>query len=160
MARVAMALVAGAGAMALAAVGVLAAERPAWTDSSGLLREVAHKHVHLSGHDLLGENLKHDGKHELGKLKGHTVTADVKGGKVTGMAAGDLPVTHVKSNKKMALGGGLIRIGYDPSLRLAQYVETYYAYCFDDGVSYTCYWYPESDVAYADTSWTPYDPTY
>ena len=155
-------LLAGAGSVAMA--GALA-----WADSSAdssrqspLLQLVAHKHVHMDGHKLLGAKLKHDGKHAVGTLKGKSVTAEVKGGKVTGMAAGDLPVKKVKSNKKMVLeGGGIVRVAYAPSLQPAQYEEVYYAYCFDDGYEYTCYWYPADDVFDPTGSdWLPYDPTY
>jgi hypothetical protein len=153
-----MTLAAGVAATALAGavVSYPAAATPA---QSGLLHEVAHKHVHMDGHKLLGANLKHDGKHAVGTLKGKAVTATVKGGKVTGTAAGDLPVKQVKSNKKMVLqGGGVIRAAY---LQSAQYEEVYYAYCFDDGYDYTCYWYPASDVFDpSGADWLPYDPTY
>ena len=162
MTRVGMALLAGAGALALATTALAASDRATWPPGpSDLLHEVAHKHVHIDGHKLLGANLKHDGKHAVGTLKGKSVTADVKGGKVTGMAAGDLPVKKVKSNKKMVLEGV-----YAPGLQLAQYQaaqyeETYYAYCFDDGVDYTCYWYPADDVFDpTGADWLPYDPTY
>src|SRR5229473_3388471 len=62
------------------AAGAGQVDRP--SDTGGLLREIAHKHTHLNGHALLGDKIKHDGKHALGKLSGRTVTADVKGGKV------------------------------------------------------------------------------
>ncbi len=163
MTRVQVALIAGAGAMALAgAVGWASNLSAATPGQSGLLHLVAHKHVHMDGHKLLGANLKHDGKHSVGTLKGKAVTADVKGGKVAGMAAGDLPVKKVKSNKKMVLeGGGVIRAAYAPQLQLAQYADEYYAYCFDDGYDYTCYWYPADDVFDpTGADWLPYDPTY
>jgi len=155
-----MALLACAGSVAMAGAVAWASDwSPDSSRQSALLQLVAHKHVHFDGHKLLGANLKHDGKHAVGTLKGKAVTADVKGGKVTGMAAGDLPVKHVKSNKKLVLeGGGVIRASY---LQAAQYEEVYYAYCFDDGYEYTCYWYPASDVFDpTGTDWLPYDPTY
>jgi CRISPR/Cas system-associated exonuclease Cas4 (RecB family) len=118
-----------------------------------------HKHAHMNGHDLLGANLKKDGKHGLGKLGANDVVAEVKGGKVVKMSAGTLPVKHVKSSTKMARSEGpIVRVSLP--LQLAQYDQTYYAYCFDDGVTYTCYWYPESDVDPAAYTWDPYDPTY
>jgi hypothetical protein len=119
----------------------------------------AHKHAHFNGHDLLGANLKKDGKHGLGKLGTHDVVAEVKGGKVTNMSAGNLPVQHVKSNTKMARSEGLLMRVSMP-LQLVQYDQTYYAYCFDDGVNYTCYWYPASDIEPSSYDWLPYDPTY
>jgi len=120
-----------------------------------------HKHAHLNGHNLLGDKIKHDGKHELGRLADRVVTADVKNGKVDSMAAGDLPVKRVKTNKKMAeLENGIIPAAWDGGHQLAQYDETYYGYCFDDGYNYTCYWYAASDVNYADYVWVTYDPYY
>ena len=158
MTRIWLAALGGAAGLALALTASAAA--PPGADPN-LWQEVAHKHHHLNGHNLLGAGLKKDGKHTLGKLGGHDVTADVKGGKVTGMAAGDLPVKHVKSNKKMAFWeGGVMPAAWTPTLQLAQYDTTYYAYCFDDGVDYTCYWYPESDVDTSAYSWDPYDPMY
>jgi hypothetical protein len=121
----------------------------------------AHKHTHLNGHDLLGENLKHDGKHAVGKLGANSVSAEVKGGKVVNMSAGNLPVKHVKSNTKMAQSAtGLTRIAFNAQVLRAQYDQAYYAYCFDDGYNYTCYWYPASDVDPSAYTWDPYDPAY
>jgi hypothetical protein len=121
----------------------------------------AHKHTHFNGHDLLGGKIKQDGKHAIGKLGSRSVEAEVKGGKVVGMSAGDLPVKHVTSHTKMAASeGAVIRASWNQLFQPAQYDTVYYGYCFDDGINYTCYWYPESDVAYQDSSWVPYDPTY
>src|SRR5260221_11468103 len=61
-----------------------------------------HQHVHKNGHALLGEKLKQDGKHAIGKLGSRDVTANVKGGKVTGMAAGELAAKRVQTKTKMA----------------------------------------------------------
>jgi hypothetical protein len=126
-------------------------------------QEHAHKHMHMhkNGHNLLGEKLKHDGKHEVAKFANRTVTADVKGGKVTSMAAGDLPMKRVKSKMKMAaLEGGIIPAVWGGSLQLVQYADDYYGYCFDDGIDFDCYWYPASDVDYVDYTWDVYDPYY
>jgi len=119
-----------------------------------------HKHSHKNAHNLLGDKLKHDGKHAIGKFKDHDVVADVKGGKVTNMTAGDAPVKRVKSKDKMALNGGFVRLASNGPIVLAQYDDYYYGYCFDDGYDYDCYWYPASDVDYADYTWDDYDPYY
>lgn len=120
-----------------------------------------HQHVHKNGHALLGEKLKQDGKHALGKLGNRDVTADVKGGKVVGMAAGDLPVKRVKTKNKMAsIDGAFIQAAWNPNIQLAQYDDYYYGYCFDDASDYDCYWYPASDVDYQDYTWDDYDPYY
>ena len=115
----------------------------------------------MNGHNLLGEKLKQDGKHEVGKLANRSVTAEVKKGKVTNMAAGDLPMKRVRTKMKMAMTeGGIIPVAWGGALQLVQYEDYYYGYCFDDGFNFTCYWYPASDVDYVDYSWNEYDPYY
>jgi hypothetical protein len=130
-------------------------------------QQKGHKQTHVNGHNLLGEKIHQDGKHDIGKFSGHTVSAEVKGGKVVDMTAGDLKVTKVKSNKKMANAeAGFLRAAYVPGMQLAQYQETTtyydYGYCVDDGYETTCYWYPPSDVD-TSSSWLDYNsyyPTY
>jgi hypothetical protein len=116
-----------------------------------------HMHHHKSGHDMLGAKLKQDGKHAVGKFKDKTVTAEVKGGKVHNMTAGDMPAKRVRTKMKMASADGLI---VPIALNLVQYEDYYYGYCFDDGIDYDCYWYPASDVDYVDYTWEDYDPYY
>ena len=151
-----------------AGLGILIAgaanAQPVWqaenAADAGMLQLIAHKHMHKSGHDLLGDKLHHDGRHELEKHKGRSVTADVKNGKIVGMAAGDLPVKRVKSASKMAsLDGGLTLAAFDTPFELAQ-DDGYYGYCVDDGDEYDCYWYPASDIGDPDDDWAPYDPSY
>ena len=120
-----------------------------------------HKQTHINAHSLLGESLKHDGKHDIAKFSGRTVSAEVKGGKVVNMTAGDLKVTKVKSKQKMAIGAsGFLKAAYVPGVQLAQYQETTtyydYGYCVDDGYQTTCYWYPPSDVDTTDPSYVDY----
>ena len=121
----------------------------------------SHPHHHMNAHNLLGEKLHQDGKHEVGKIGDRSVTAEVKNGKVTNMSAGDLPLTKVKSKSKMASAeSGFIPAAYTGAEQLAQYDTSggyyYYGYCTDDGYDTTCYWYEASDV---DTSgyWADYD---
>lgn len=112
---------------------------------------------HNNGHDLLGAKLNQDGKHEVGKIANNSVTAEVKGKKVLGMAAGSLPVRKVKSNKKMAEQQlGNIKVAANGELRIAQ-ADVYYGYCFDSGIDEYCYWYPPTDVVVTDT-WIVYSP--
>ena len=120
-----------------------------------------HKQTHVNAHSLLGENIHHDGKHDIGKFSGRTVSAEVKGGKVVNMTAGDLKVTKVKSKQKMASAeSGFLKAAYVPGVQLAQYQETTtyydYGYCVDDGYETTCYWYPPSDVYTSDPSYQDY----
>ena len=119
-----------------------------------------HQHHHKNGHNLLGAKLKQDGKHAVGKFKNRDVTAEVKGGKVASMAAGDLAAKRVRTKTKMVQGsGGLIQAAWDGgAFQLAQMDPYYYGYCFDDGIDYDCYWYPREDVVYESYTWDEYDP--
>jgi hypothetical protein len=124
-------------------------------------QQKGHKQNHVNGHNLLGEKIHQDGKHDIGKVSGRTVSAEVKGGKVVNMTVGDLKVTKVKSNKKMANAeAGFLRAAYVPGVQLAQYQETTtyydYGYCVDDGYETTCYWYPPSDVYTSSSDWVDY----
>jgi hypothetical protein len=117
-----------------------------------------HQHHNKNAHALLGAKLKENGKHAVGKFKDRDVMAEVKGGKVVAMAAGDLQAKRVRTKQKMAEAGGLILAQWSPGLQLAQYDAYSYGYCFDDGYDFDCYWYPAEDVDYADYTWDDYDP--
>lgn len=116
------------------------------------------KHYHKNGHDLLGENLKKNGKHAVGKVGKETVVAEVSGGKVLGMTAGNLPVQKVMTKNKMAYSGsdGVQLAGYG-GIQLAQITTIYYGYCFDDGFDLYYYWFPAYDV-YSYDGWIEYVP--
>ena len=129
----------------------------------GQQQAAKHMHKHKNGHNLLGAKLKQNGKHEVDKIGARSVTADVNNGKVTNMAAGDLPMKRVKTNMKMAMlqDGGVIYVpGGGTGLQRAQYTDVYYGYCFDDGLNFDCYWYPAEDVDYAAYTWDDYYPYY
>jgi hypothetical protein len=108
---------------------------------------------HNNGHNLLGEKIHKNGKHEVGKIGKDSVVAEVSNDKVVGMSAGSLPVQKVKSSKKMA-GADTTRLAQNGPIRLAQ-VADYYGYCFDTGVDVYCYWFPATDVIVTDP-WAPY----
>ena len=115
-------------------------------------------HKHVNGHNALGPKLKQNGKHEVGKAGKETVSAEVNGGKVVNMTAGSLPVTKVKSKKKMAgLESSGIKLAANGDVRLAQVDVYYYAYGFDTGTEVVYYWYPAEDVIVTDT-WIEYIP--
>ena len=115
-------------------------------------------HKHVNGHNALGPKLKQNGKHEVGKAGKETVSAEVNGGKVVNMTAGSLPVTKVKSKKKMAgLESSGIKLAANGDVRLAQVDVYYYAYGFDTGTEVVYYWYPAEDVIVTDT-WVEYVP--
>jgi hypothetical protein len=108
---------------------------------------------HNNGHNLLGEKLHKNGKHEVGKIGANPVVAEVSSDKVVGMSAGTLPVQKVKSSKKMA-GADATQVAANGPVRLAQMAD-YYGYCFDTGIDVYCYWYPATDVIVTDP-WAPY----
>ena len=114
---------------------------------------------HANGKSALGEKIKQNGKHAVGKFKNRTVTADVQNGKVRSMAADDLAAKRVKTHKKMAAAGG-VSLASNDLLHFVQYDDWYYGYCFDDGYDLECYWYPEDEVYYEDYAWEEYDDYY
>lgn len=124
----------------------------------GTAQDLAAKNSHHSnGHTLLAAKLNQDGKHEVGKIKNNSVTAEVKGKKVVNMSAGNLPVQKVKSNKKMADGQiDGIRLAANGEIQIAQ-ADVYYGFCFTDGIDEYCYWYPAIDIVVTDT-WIVYSP--
>jgi hypothetical protein len=119
---------------------------------------LANNEHHNNGHNLLGEKLNQNGKHEITRIGNNAVTAEVNNKKVVGMSAGNLPVRKVKSNKKMAgVGFDHLQIAANGEVQLAQAVDVYYGYCFDTGLDEYCYWYPASDIVVTDT-WIVYSP--
>ena len=107
---------------------------------------VAKNAHHNNGHNLLGEKIHKNGKHEIGKIGSNSVVAEVSNDKVVGMSAGNLPVQKVKSSKKMVAANGPIKIAQ---------ASDYYGYCFDTGIDVYCYWYLATDVVVTDP-WAPY----
>ena len=115
-------------------------------------------HYHKNAHDLLGEKLKKNGKHAIGKAGKETVVAEVSGGKVLGMTAGNLPVQKVMTKKKMASSGqSEMQLAAYGDVQLAQIATIYYGYCFDDGFDLYYYWLPAFDV-YSTDGWIEYVP--
>ncbi len=108
---------------------------------------------HHDGHQLLGNKLKQNGKHVVGKAGRYDAVAEVANGKVTNMTAGNLPAKKVRSTRKMAGLGGL---AVPVSQQFTQ-VDYWYAYCFEDGPDEYCYWYPATDVVVTD-GWVDYIP--
>jgi uncharacterized ion transporter superfamily protein YfcC len=126
-------------------------------------RAAKHMHKNMNGKAALGEKVKRNGKHEVGKIKDKTVTADVENGKVRNMSAGDLPMKRVKTTMKMAsVDGGMLPVIAAGGVIPAQFtvIDYYYGYCFDDGYDLVCYWYEPELVYYSDYYWEDYDPYY
>jgi hypothetical protein len=123
------------------------------------------KHHHKNGKNLLGDKRKSDGRHEIDRNGPHTVSVDVKGGKVAGMRVkhdkkGDVAVKKYKTNKQMAQAEptGIVRVGY------MQVQQTYlgttwigYSY-YDDWGDEQIYWFPYDVVLDGDTGAVEYVP--
>ncbi len=123
------------------------------------------KHVHNDGKKLASGKLKQDGKHEIGKKKGNTVSVVVKDGKIAGMQVkhdkkGDVAVKKYKTAKRMVLASGV----HYASFQLAQAYSlgtTYigYAYIDEDGYE-EIYWYPYEMIYDGETGAIDYVPVY
>jgi hypothetical protein len=119
------------------------------------------KHNHHNGQQMIGQKLKTNGTHQLDKKGKHTVTADVKDGKIAGVhvkheTKGDVPVKKYKSKKKMASVDGPAA----PAIPADEYVGTVwigYAYIDDDGYE-EIYWFPYDMILDGDTGAIEYVP--
>jgi hypothetical protein len=155
-------LVACAGLMVAGNLAVAQGKGP--PDAKGQPRTEKLKHDNKSGQAILGAKLKQNGKHAVGMLGARTVSADVQGGKVRDMTAGDLPVKRVRSKSKVASADGVFGpFAPGGGIELAQfggYDTYYYGFCFADGLYFTCYWYPATFVYYNDYVWDDYSDYY
>ena len=129
------------------------------------------KHHHLSGKELLGDKVKSNGKHVLHKNGKHTVSVDVKEGKIAGVHVkhsekGDVPVKKYKykTTKKMAArtgeSTGVSLVSYHGMLpQLQDLGMTYigYSYVDDYGDEYI-YWFPYEMIYDGDTGAIDYVP--
>ena len=115
-------------------------------------------HKHQNGHKALGEKLKKNGKHQVGKAGKHSVIAEVNNGKIVNMTAGNLPVKKVKTKKKMVgLDSGNLKFVANGDIQLAQssFEVWYYGYGFDTGEEEYYYWYTADEVIVTET-WIEY----
>ena len=122
------------------------------------------KHNHHDGAKLLGEKLKKNGKHLLEKKGPHTVSIDVKDGKIAGLHAkhdtkGELPVKKYKTDKKM--------VQADTGFKYASFVPVQYTYLgttyigysyYDDYGDEVIYWFPYDMILDGDTGAIEYYP--
>ncbi|MEO8386522.1 MAG: hypothetical protein ABI583_14830 [Betaproteobacteria bacterium] len=87
----------------------------------GMIAAPKRKHHHNNGKKLLGEKTKKNGKHQIDKKGDHTISVDVKDGKIASLHVnhakkGALPIKKYKTANKMAQVYGFQRA----SLQLAQ----------------------------------------
>jgi hypothetical protein len=120
---------------------------------------------HHDGAKLLGGKIKTNGHHVLEKKGPHTVSVEVKDGKIAGMHVkhekkGELPVTKYKTKRKLAQAEGLHYASY---LQVQdQYLGTTYigyAYYDDYGDEYI-YWDPYDMILDGDTGAIEYVAAY
>ncbi|SHH07193.1 hypothetical protein SAMN05444169_5586 [Bradyrhizobium erythrophlei] len=110
---------------------------------------------HLNGKDLLGENIKKNGKHKIHTTgKKVDVFAEVNNGKVTAVTAAGMQVKKVKSRQKLAEATPGITLA---SMQLAQADVYYYGYWVYDDLTDTYIWFPV-DYVIVDSSWVEYVP--
>jgi len=111
------------------------------------------QHNHKNGHNLLGEKIKQNGKHQIDKFGNRNVAAEVMNSKVVNMTADDLMAKKVRTKMKMADAA-------PAGFQLVQFTDVYYyGYCFDDGFTEQCYWYAAEEVE-TGGYWEEYIPPY
>ena len=123
------------------------------------------KPKHKNGKDLLGDKIKVNGNHKLEQKGPHTVSVDVKDGKIAAFHVkhdkkGELPVKKYKTSKKMAQ---LDKVGQSPIVMVQyQYVgTTYIGYSYIDDYGYEeIYWYPYDMILDGDTGAIEYVAAY
>jgi len=121
---------------------------------------------HNNGAKLLGEKIKKNGNHVLEKKGPHTISVDVKDGKIAGMHVkhdkkGELPVKKYKTKKKMAQAREGLQ--YASFIRVQdQYLgTTYIGYSYiDDYGDEQIYWYPYDMILDGDTGAVEYVAAY
>jgi hypothetical protein len=112
------------------------------------------KHSHHGGKALIAAKLKTNGKHQLDKKGKHTVTAEVKDGKIAGVSVkhdtkGDVAVKKYKSKKKYASLDGTPSEAQPADTDLGT-VWIAYAYEDEDG-NEEIYWFPYEMILDGDT---------
>ena len=125
----------------------------------------APKATHRDGKKLLGDKVKTHGNHVIDKKGPHTVSVEVKDGKVAGLHVkhnkkGELPVKKYKTSKKMARAEGMQYAGYQ--LAQAQSLGTVYiGYAYiDDYGDEEIYWFPYEMIYDGETGAVEYVPVY
>ena len=120
---------------------------------------------HHNGAKLLGDKIKVNGNHVIDRKGPHTVSLDVKDGKIAGMhvkhaTKGELPVTKYKTKKKLARAYGF---QYASFIKVQDtYLGTTwigYAY-YDDYGDEQIYWYPYDMILDGDTGAIEYVAAY
>jgi hypothetical protein len=129
------------------------------------------KQSHLSGKQLVGDKIKVNGNHVIHQNGKHTVSVNVKEGKIAGVNVkhsekGDVPVKKYKyrTTKKMATGTGEAKgisfasyHGMLPQIQDMGTVYIGYAY-IDDYGNEVIYWFPYEMIYDGDAGAVEYVP--
>lgn len=123
----------------------------------------APKAHHHDGKSLLGEKIKTNGHHVIDKKGAHTVSVEVRDGKVAGLHVkhakkGEVPVTKYKTSQKMARADGP---RYAPFvLAQLEYVgTTWIGFAYVDEYGFEeIYWFPYDMILDGATGAIDYVP--
>jgi hypothetical protein len=156
-----------AAALSAAATGTaLAQKEQKEREAKGQAKErgTGKHHNHHDGKQLVGEKIKHEGRHEIDRKGQYSAAVDVKNGKIAGMhvkhdTKGEVPVKKYKTNKDMAKESS----GFKTTAFIqtqAQYLgTTYIGYSYvDDFGNEEIYWFPYDMILDGDTGAVEYVP--
>ena len=122
------------------------------------------KHKHQDGAAMLGERIKRNGKHVIEKKGPHTVSLDVKDGKIAGMhvkhdTKGELPVKKYKTKTKLAQADNGFQYASFIQVQDTYLGTTYIGYSYyDDYGNEYIYWFPYDMILNGDTGAIDYVP--
>jgi hypothetical protein len=117
-------------------------------DHQGKEQGKAKGRKNVSGVDLLGDKLKHNGVHKLQDHGKFSADVDVSNGKIAGVRVkhaerGDVPVTKYKSTKKMADRPMRKELHFASQAYAQDYVTMWIGYSYiDDYGEEIIYWFP------------------
>ena len=123
------------------------------------------KAKHKNGKQLLGDKIKTDGKHVVETNGPHTVSMEVKDGKIAGMNVkhskkGELPITKYKTKTKMA-SADIMQFASMQQVQLQDLGTVYIGFAYYDEYGYEeIYWYPYDMIYDGDTGAIEYIPVY
>ena len=139
----------------VAALGIIGVSGPAFSKS----------HHHHDGKQLLGDKIKENGSRVIEKKGPHTISVNVKDGKIAGMNVkhdkkGAIPVKKYKTSKKMAdAATGLHSVAYNEFAQAYSVGTTYIGYSyFDEYGDEQIYWWPYEMIYDGDTGAIEYVP--
>ena len=122
----------------------------------------AKHHNHHDGKQLVGDNLKHDGHHDIDHKGKYTTSVDVKNAKIADVHVkhsekGEIPVKKYKTNKKMAQLRGHIVYASFVAAQMEDMGTVYIGYAYiDDYGNEEIYWFPYDMIVDGDTGAVEY----